>query len=494
MPRAVWVPGSDHGLVWSGGAALLEGSVSPDVVERMWLLLEGGADLPGFLEGLSQACGSGLLGLPGFAIGLATEQHMHLAVRGDFCAVVADDSKQTRVEGAGVTTWTERLIAGGQEVSVSRLGTSPSAGLILVGGVVPARMLVWRRSVASFGPHRASSPTPAPNPDTVDRPPQAAEPRPMATQRAVTQPDAGDAEAGGIEPPTPNPAPTPVASAVDPGAADSGATGGRFDALWGQTVAHSVEEAAVRVQADDEVAPPPRPAEDTLSQPHTAPDTEAGSAAPPEPRELSAPPARSDVFIDAVPRHYPSPPAPVRPPVVDAMPAGDHDGETVARDELGRVSPPKPREGDGGVLASMCHEHHPNPPQSAQCRICGRAVDGGVARIPQPMIGRLHTSMGESVDLTGPVIVGRNPRASRFQGSQIPRLLSLPFAHISGSHLELRVDGWSLLAVDLNSTNGTFLRRGDAPPKRIPDSPTPLYAGDVLDFGDDVKITFEFLP
>lgn len=29
MPRAVWVPGSDHGLVWSGGAALLEGSVSP---------------------------------------------------------------------------------------------------------------------------------------------------------------------------------------------------------------------------------------------------------------------------------------------------------------------------------------------------------------------------------------------------------------------------------------------------------------------------------
>lgn len=498
--RSIWIPGSDHGLVWSGGVALLDGSVGPDVVERMWLLLDGGADLPGFLEGLSEACGSGLLGLPGFAIGLVTDQHMHLAVRGDFGAVVADGVEQTRIEGTGVATWTERMIPGGQEIIVSRVGIAPAPGLILVGGIVPAGMIMWRRTAPGVGAappspatkRQASAPAATGHTATIE---PAVVRAAAARRNAEPAPAAGETSGTEQAPPASIASdPTPQGSgAPGPGRAD-GATGSRFDVLWGQTMAHSVEEAAVR-QPEDEIGPAPAPsAAETRSAPNREPDLPVPAVPADVPGEPHAPRSRDDVFIDAVPRHYPPPPPrPAAPTGRGAV--GDHDGETVAREELGQVIPAGPAAPNPGfVPAAMCPEQHPNSPGSSECRICRRPVGTATSRIPQPVIGRAHMSTGESFDLSGSLIVGRNPRASRFQGTQVPRLVSLPFAHISGSHLELRVDGWSLLAVDLNSTNGTFLRRGGEPPKRIPDTPTPLYAGDVLDFGDDVKMTFEFIP
>ena len=58
----------------------------------------------------------------------------------------------------------------------------------------------------------------------------------------------------------------------------------------------------------------------------------------------------------------------------------------------------------------------------------------------------------------------------------------------------MRVEGDSILATDLQTTNGTTLRRAGSIPTRLhPGEATMLVIGDVLDLGDDVTITVEAL-
>ncbi|MBK6885458.1 MAG: FHA domain-containing protein [Tetrasphaera sp.] len=477
MARAMWVPGSDHGLVWGGGVAILDGSVSIEVVEKTWLLLEGGADLRAFLEGMSEAIGSGLLGLPGFAIGLVRGEAMSLAARGEFSAGVVGAAGVVSIEGSGVTTWSERQVLGGEEITVGRVGTERARGRILVGGVVPAGVVVWHRRDAALTTDanvmRAAAPAASPPSGTGVGMPSA----PVGADPASAATGSGDraaAAAGSAAPPEPE-------DTVDPDREDApGAGPGRFDALWGETVIHTVEEAAIRPPGET----PARPEHaDNVTLVESQSSGSGDGAVSPLPA-AAVPEAR---------RHKPPSSAGAagsqeRTDAGRARVPGDHDGATVARIDLD-AGPP-----GGDIPASLCPEQHPNPPQAASCRICGRRVGSDIVSIPQPSIGRVHTSTGESADLAGPLIVGRNPRPARFQGSRIPGRLELPFPHISGSHLEFRVEGWSLLAVDLNSRNGTFLRRGEDPPQRLlANSPVALYGGDVIDFGDDVMLSFEFL-
>ncbi|NLA35317.1 MAG: FHA domain-containing protein [Actinobacteria bacterium] len=71
-------------------------------------------------------------------------------------------------------------------------------------------------------------------------------------------------------------------------------------------------------------------------------------------------------------------------------------------------------------------------------------------------------------------------------------VVASPSGHISRSHVEIRVEGADVLAVDLNATNGTRLLRLGADPVRLhPGESTLLVSGDRLDLGDDVILTFE---
>lgn len=156
--------------------------------------------------------------------------------------------------------------------------------------------------------------------------------------------------------------------------------------------------------------------------------------------------------------------------------------------------PPPPPPGDHTVLAVVCTAGHANPPQRPTCRICGGTLDGSPQRVARPALGRVIASSGVRIELDAPVIVGRQPRAARFQGTEVPHLLTLPEQHVSATHLALRLEGWSVLAVDLNSTNGTFLRRNGQRPSRMTERPTVLVPGDVIDLGHGVHLRFEELP
>nr|WP_281363780.1 FHA domain-containing protein [Nocardioides daedukensis] len=193
--------------------------------------------------------------------------------------------------------------------------------------------------------------------------------------------------------------------------------------------------------------------------------------------------------------------------------SGDHDGETIARPPGERAAsgaegsgaPARPAPGPvattppgapgaGQLLAVLCSSGHANPPQRPTCRVCGVALGAAPTRVPRPALGTVIAVSGESLPLTGPVVIGRAPQAARFTGTEAPRLMKLPHPHISSSHVALRIEDWNVLAVDLGSTNGTFLRRNGRPPFRLSDTSHLLVPGDVLDLGHGVHLRFEELP
>lgn len=242
---------------------------------------------------------------------------------------------------------------------------------------------------------------------------------------------------------------------------------GRFARQYGDTMVVSVEEAAVREDAEmiDSV-PGHAPATAEAQQGERSDDVEEPAAA-----ALVGDHDGATMLASSTPI-----PAPV--PVSDA--------DRV--DERSETSDGVPL-----VLAALCEHGHPNPPERPTCTVCGAPVAGETVRVPRPSLGTLLLSDGRRVDLTAPVIVGRSPRAERFTGSLAPQLVPLSHSHISGLHLEIQLEGWRAMAVDLRSTNGTYLRREGEAPARLSERPEPLLAGDVLDLGHGVTITVEAL-
>lgn len=155
---------------------------------------------------------------------------------------------------------------------------------------------------------------------------------------------------------------------------------------------------------------------------------------------------------------------PVDPPVT-----GDHDGETVS-------------------LAQ------------ARAMRAGEAPTSSVPPLapPRPRSpGRLRVSNGQVVALDRTVVIGRRPRSTRVSGTDLPHLVAVdsPQQDISRSHVEVRVEGDSIVATDLRTTNGTTLRRAGTDPVRLhPGEGTVVVPGDVLDLGDGITVAVEELP
>lgn|GEM_PF-4518420 len=211
------------------------------------------------------------------------------------------------------------------------------------------------------------------------------------------------------------------------------------------------------------------------------------------------------------PETRPAPAAPAPAPLAPAG-AGDHDGMTITaeqarrlHEERARAAAPAPHAAQPAqpsapatgplVLSTLCPNGHVNAPGTVQCAQCGAAVaDGSAAQRPRPEVAVVVLPAGERVPLGRGVVLGRRPRSRRAPDGRVPRLVTVesPNEDISRSHLELRVDDWNLVGVDLSSTNGTLLLREGAAPQRLrPEVATILQLGDRLDLGDGVVVTIE---
>lgn len=156
-----------------------------------------------------------------------------------------------------------------------------------------------------------------------------------------------------------------------------------------------------------------------------------------------------------------------------------------------------PAGGDGAdqsdmIMAVECGQGHANAPQSRGCRVCGSPVQGQPHLMRRPVLGVLRPTQGDAVEVDRTVLIGRSPTASRVAANDIPKLLTVPSpSHdISRTHLQVTVDGWDLVATDLNSTNGTALVRPETNARELlpAGEPVRVYPGCVLALGDGIEI------
>lgn len=243
----------------------------------------------------------------------------------------------------------------------------------------------------------------------------------------------------------------------DPGGTISGSIAGTgtYDDLFGSTIIRSVEEAAVR--------------------------EESVEGSPVEKPSLSA------VVGD------------IRGSDVDD-PA--HDGHTILVSELRnlRESDAKPAIGDEAVidtlLAAMCPVGHPNPPHVTSCRVCGINVpEQAPVVIARPPLAKLTGRGIEPALVEHSVLIGRSPRLQgRLANVVTPTLVVVesPEKDVSRTHLELRVEGWNILATDLHSSNGTTVASPDRPLTRLrPGEPFMVEIGCSLRLADEVDLRLE---
>jgi hypothetical protein len=153
--------------------------------------------------------------------------------------------------------------------------------------------------------------------------------------------------------------------------------------------------------------------------------------------------------------------------VEPAGPFGDHDGATIS------------------VAALREMQANSAPPSFAS-----------VEDLARERRGRAVLSTGAVVTLDRNIIVGRTPKATRITG-EMPHLVAVPSPQqdISRNHLEIRVTDTVVVAIDLDTTNGSVLHRQGAEPMRLhPGELNVVVSHDVIDLGDGVTITFEDLP
>ncbi|MHA7291688.1 FHA domain-containing protein [Arthrobacter sp. MDT3-24] len=469
------------GVVTEHGVAVLPGDLDTNLVERIWHSLRSGKGLGGVLDVLTGAFGTSLSALPSFAVVSFTGTEAGIAVRGplEVGVVGDDDAGEYTVSGARVSTWSERVSSNPDMVQiVTALGTGTEIGLPeslpIADGVVPCSAIsvvlsADRLSVVLPFPDRqqgpepvsvqAQPPEPVPAEELVPVGATTSEPQPVApTEPQSTQAEAGDGWHA-------SPVHDPSHTISDPGDAE----GTDYDwLLSGETIARSVEGAAIRGEEDgdgagQEPTAPQRQLSATAGDLHPPSLPVPGVLSPPEYPAL--PPAR--------PFHVPSTPG----GVIDGLP--DFPWDAVAE-------PGEPDNDDTISIEALAEMR----------RRSGTPVQA-VPAARQPAAarnaGRLDVSTGESVVLDRNVIIGRRPKSTRAVADMVPYLLTVPSPtqDISRNHVEIRVEGDHVLAVDQETTNGTRLLRTGRDPERLhPREATMLSFGDVLDLGEGVTVTF----
>lgn len=159
--------------------------------------------------------------------------------------------------------------------------------------------------------------------------------------------------------------------------------------------------------------------------------------------------------------------------VDDPGPDGDanlddalHDGETVLTSDIAKIRGKRRPRPDVGAT-----EHAP-----AQ----------------QLVIAVSTTGARESLDQ--PILVGRSPSVNKVSSGELPRMLTVgtPDQDISRNHVQLSLEGGTVVVTDLHSRNGTMIELpGKSPQKLRAGEPTSVILGTIIDLGSGVTLTVE---
>jgi len=478
----VWfVPGGATALVGEHLVALVAVPPAHSFVQALAKLIEGHDETIDDLAALITS--TPLHEVPAFAALVHTDGSGSVMVRGDVEITVTEEQRTspTQVSAAGLTTWAEVIVAQCREVrmAVTDAGEVDFDSTLYNAsfGVLPATgvQISWERSDDEKS---TAGPTPTPgqrasvgSEDVKDMSQESGDPsvpRETAPDPSSVLDGEGHTLAAMEESPeepstdvhgddnesavsaTGSPFASPFEQVVPPGPSTSSLTG-TYDDLFGSTQIRTVEGAAVRPEEDLH---------------------EDGQRVVLEPSE----------------------------PVNDAA----HDGRTITMKDLlaisrGAQDPISSRREAPSILSVLCPDQHPNTPHDATCRVCGLLIaPQEPIPIPRPPLGRLAFSSGELVVIDRTALIGRSPKASGMLADGLPPEIikvESPEKDISRTHLELRVEGWQVLAIDLDSANGTFVTvPGRAQQRLRPDVPFIIQPGSRVRLADELEFRFEVMP
>lgn len=491
---ASFLPGAGVGIAAVPTFAVLE-PMNRSLAERLWNTLGDDGTIDEILEILSS---NGLRTLGSFALAQLDGAALRVVVRGTGCVVVTTETGQRVISATGVRTWVEEIVGGSGDFELS-IGESVPESTVhsllgalpfrVAGGLVPATLLRFTAAArldlsgVSFGDGGATAAIVAD--DVVEgvaptAPVEAAADDDGRT-RFVTDESLLEHRGG--------PDPMPSQAEHEPVSPAALHEPDDYDAIYGRTVARSVQAAAVRAIEDEADLP---------IDASRAPDA-AAPAAPPRPEHLPSSP--------------PAPPAPAGGGLISAIPGGsagagspppvpslgDHDGRTMTAAQLAALRAggpasapaPTPSASTGGTMvqAMVCAEGHANPPQVAYCTRCGLRIGGAPTLVPRPSLGVLRFSNSATFVLDRPALIGRNPKVEGVVAGEVPAIVKLDVGQgLSRTHAAVRLEGWTVLLDDLNSANGTVVRLPGREPRRLhPGEPILLEPGAEVDFGGEIS-------
>jgi hypothetical protein len=143
---------------------------------------------------------------------------------------------------------------------------------------------------------------------------------------------------------------------------------------------------------------------------------------------------------------------------------------------------------------------HGTDPAAANAEVAAMAdtapmPDGPLERPTAHSYGFRVGERGRTVLLDVTAFVGRSPRSPRIQHGVLPRLIRVvsPRNEVSGTHLEIRQLGTSVIVTDLGSTNGTVVAAPGSLPRSLRQGESVVVMpGTLVDIGDGNVI--EILP
>lgn len=501
--RITYQPGPWLALVRQGHLVLLPEGTDPGQVRDLWEALGSAPSVETLLSAVLSARGLTLTGMDPFGL-VSLEADVHTILRGPVSLAAEGHELSTHVNGHGVTTWMERRIPRQESLDIAlddvlrkNDGGAPP-WLPIVEGIIPFGRLHVELPEEQpgdieplSGPQPGVEPAPRPAPPTQDDP----APEPAAASESAPAPEPEPAPAAEqVSAPDPKPEPEPEPEPAADTAADADDANTILSAkAYTPAPPASAAPPATPVVPEPVVEDEPV-SDDTIAGPHTT-DGEL-----PDSAEL----------IDSVPwlaeaRARNRTEEQVVPPAGEPA-EGDHDGDTVLRADLPtQVLPTTPPVGAAGqapatgpqVLGRLCPAGHASPPTSSSCATCGAGLNEEPREVARPSLGRMVISGGETVELDRPAVVGRQPSVSRSASGSMPRVVQVksPSGDISRSHLEVQLEGWHVMLLDLKATNGTLLVRAGKPPRRLGQGEKlMLLDGDIADLGDGVSLRFEGLP
>ncbi|GGM21776.1 FHA domain-containing protein [Dactylosporangium sucinum] len=156
---------------------------------------------------------------------------------------------------------------------------------------------------------------------------------------------------------------------------------------------------------------------------------------------------------------------------------------------------PATRKARSSISAVRCVVGHLNPPGSVLCRVCRVPVPPQTpVDVALPLPGHLRLPSGDTVPLDRAVILGRAPGLPDPEEPVLRRHVTVTSANngISRRHVEIRVDGWDVVAVDLGSRNGTVIQQPGERPVPLPAGGSQtLRPGAAVVLTDEVSVRYE---